>query len=64
MSVKPFIKLPEYRREINIYPSDKMWTRGTIDISLEEGMQVDVGVEIDSPEIKGEIRNIGLYLRS
>ena len=61
--VKPFIKLPDYRRETNIYPSDKMWTRGTIDISLTEGVRVEVGVEIDSPEIKGEIRNIGLYLK-
>lgn len=61
--VKPFIQLPDYRRETNIYPSDKMWTRGTIDISLTEGIQVEVGVEVDSPEIKGEIRNIGLYLK-
>lgn len=61
--VKPFIQLPDYRRETNIYPSDKMWTRGTIDISLTEGVRVEVGVEIDSPEIKGEIRNIGLYLK-
>ena len=62
--VKPFIQFPEYRRETNIYPSDKMWTRGTIDISLTEGAQVEVGIAIDSPEIKGAIRNIGLYLRS
>ena len=62
--VKPYIELADYRRDINIYPSDRIWTRGTLDISLEAGTQVDVGIEIDSPEIMGQIRNIGLYLRS
>ena len=62
--VKPYIELADYRREINIYPSDKIWTRGTIDIYLDAGTKVDAGIEIDSPEIKGQIRNIGLYLRS
>ena len=61
--VKPFIKFADYRREINIYPSDKMWTRGVIDISIEKGTLVDVGIEVDSPEIKGQIRSIGLYLK-
>ena len=51
--VKPYIELADYRRDINIYPSDRIWTRGTLDISLEAGTQVDVGIEIDSPEIMG-----------
>ena len=62
--VKQYIELSDCRREINIYPSDKIWTRVTIDIYLDAGTKVDAGIEIDSPEIKGQIRNIGLYLRS
>jgi arabinogalactan endo-1,4-beta-galactosidase len=59
--IKPFIKGKDYRKEINIYPSDKMWTRGTIEIELAEATEIIVGIEIDSPQIKGEIRNIGFY---
>ncbi|MCR5416848.1 MAG: arabinogalactan endo-1,4-beta-galactosidase [Pseudobutyrivibrio sp.] len=62
VSVKLFIKFPDYRREINIYPSDKMWTKGILDVHMECGTEVEMGVEVDSPKITGEIRNVALYL--
>ena len=61
--IKPFTKLNGYIRETNIYPSDTRWTRGTIDLELDAGTDIVVGIEIDSPQITGEIRNFGVYLK-
>ena len=58
--VKPYMKFEDYTREMNIYPSDSIWTRGTITEDIVAGSQIKVGIEIDSPESWGEIK--GFYL--
>ena len=58
--IKPFISQDSGVREINIYPSDTFWTRGLVKEKLTEGCKITIGVEVDSPEIWGEIRNFHL----
>lgn len=58
--IKPFISQDSGVREINIYPSDALWTRGLVKEKLTEGCKIKIGVEVDSPEIWGEIRNFHL----
>lgn len=58
--IKLYIKFSDYTRETNIYPSDTLWTRGMITEEIPCNTKIKVGIEVDSPEVWGEIKELHL----
>ncbi len=61
--IKPYIKQDGNYCETSIYPSEERWTRGVVEIELKEHAELVIGVNVDAPQIKGKIKNVGMYLK-